>query len=511
MPFLVRLGYHAGVASPANAVAHRAMPATGRPGDLRRKLVLLGAALLLLGLCFKAIIRGDGIGYYAYLPSVVGERTINLQPTFQRFIEAGVPAYPQNLEIRLRNGLTADYKQVGSAVLALPFYAVTAVVLGITPKTEDPVLGPVYQFAFTAASLTYALLALLLLYRFLRDLWGAWSARLALAAAVFGTPLVAYLFFEPSYSHTFSVAAIIIFALFLYQSGPERGWGQWLVLGLIGGLMVITHVQEIVFLALIPAEALWLITRRRWSIHLVPGYLLAATGFTLGVLPQIVLDRVMFQRWLPPSAPDISFNFLHPHLVELLTSTHHGWLSWSPIVIVALAGLPLLVRRLGWFAVSLIVIGLAEVWVNAALSDWWGGLGFGSRRLTDETLLLALSYGALFSWLGARLPKLVIGMVAAGIGWTVLLLAQFYYIIRRDFGPSWHDFLIGQLQAIRYVPRLFIQGTVIRDLANGQVLNGLAAAASLLALVVAVVWLSQRLWGALAALRPSPLPLDATG
>src|ERR1700731_828224 len=134
MPFLVRHDYHAGVVSPANAVSGREMVAAGRPGELRRKLVVLGAALLLLGLLFKAMIRGDGIGYYAYLPSVVGERTINLQPTFERFIEAGVPAYTQNLEIRLRNGLTADYKQVGSAVLALPLYAVTAVALGITPK-----------------------------------------------------------------------------------------------------------------------------------------------------------------------------------------------------------------------------------------------------------------------------------------------------------------------------------------------------------------------------------------
>jgi len=470
---------------------------------LRRNVIVLALAVVLLALCFKAIVRGDGIGYYAYLPSVVGERTINLQPTFQRFIEAGVPAYQQNLEIRLPNGLTADYKQVGSAVLALPFYALTAVALGITPKTEDPALAAVYQFAFTAASLTYLLLALLLLYRFVRDLWGAWSARLALAAAVFGTPLVAYLLFEPSYSHTFSVAASIIFALFLYQTGPERRWVQWLVLGVIGGLMVITHVQEIVFMALIPAEALWLLTRRRWSIHLVPGYLLAAAGFTLGVLPQLVLDRLMFARWLPPSAPNISFDFFHPHLVELLTSTHHGWLSWSPIVIVALAGLPLLVRRLGWFAISLIGIGLAEVWVNAALSDWWGGLGFGSRRLTDETLLLALSYGALFSWLGARRPKLVLGMVAAGIGWTVLLLAQFYYIIRADIGPSWHDFLVGQLQAIRYVPRLFIQGTVIRDLASGRIIGGLATAVAITALLVAVAMVSRPLWVRLRPSRPA--------
>jgi hypothetical protein len=469
---------------------------------LRRKVIVLALAVVLLALCFKAIVRGDGIGYYAYLPSVVGERTIDMQRTFESFIAAGIPADPEFLRVRLRNGLTADYKQVGSALLALPFYAVTTLILGVTRQTEDPALNPVYQFAFTAASLAYALLALFLLLRFVKELWGAWSARLAVAAAVFGTPLIAYLLFEPSYSHAFTVAAIIAFALFLYQSGPERNRRQWLLLGLLGGVMVITHVQEILFLALIPAEAGWLLAQRRWAIRLMPGYALAAAGFALGVVPQLLFDRLLFERWLPPSAPNISFDFLHPHLVELLTSTHHGWLSWSPLVLVAFLGFPRLVRRLGWFAVALIAIGIGEVWVNAALSDWWGGLGFGSRRLTDQTLLLALGYGALFDALRAH-RRIVIGTVAAGVGWTVVLLAQFYYIIRDDVGPSWHDFLAGQLRALPYVPRLFVQGTVIRDLASGRILGGLATAVALTALLVAVAMVSRPLWAGLRPWRPA--------
>jgi hypothetical protein len=488
----------------AAAVTSQAAGADRQPA-LRRKFIFLALAFVLLALCFRAIIRGDGIGYYAYLPSLVGQRSIDLQPTFDSFIDAGVPSDPAFLQLRLRNGLTADYKQVGSALLALPFYAATTVVLGVTRQTEDPALNPVYQFAFTAASLAYALLALFLLYRFVKELWGAWSGRLAVAGAVFGTPLVAYLLFEPSYSHAFTVAAIIAFALFLYQSGPDRTVRQWLVLGLLGGVMVITHVQEILFMALIPAEAGWLLARHRWSVRLLPGYALATIGFVVGVVPQLLFDRLLFERWLPPSAPNISFDFLHPHLVELLTSTHHGWLSWSPLVVVAFLGFPLLVRRLGWFAVALIAIGIGEVWLNASLSDWWGGLGFGSRRLTDQTLLLALSYGALFNALRAR-RRLVIGAVAAGIGWTVVLLAQFYYIIVNDVGPRWHDFLLGQLQALPYVPRLFVQGTVIRDLASGRIISGLASAIALTALLLAVSMVSRRLWATFRRWRP-PVPV----
>ena len=464
-----------------------------RSGNARRTGLILGIALVLLGLCFKASVRGDGIGYYAYLPTVAGNHSLDMRPTFDRFLNAGVPAWSPNLHIRLPNGLTANYKQVGSAVMAAPFYLATELALVVTPQTEDPTLGAPYQLAFTAASLFYALLALFLLYRFGRDLFGRWSARLAVLAVTFATPLVAYIFFEPSYSHSFSVAAITVFALFLYKTTDSRARWQWFALGVVGGIMVITHVQEILFLALIPAEAVWLISRRRWSRRLLPGYGLLALGGLVGVLPQLLDDQLIYGRWLPPSAPNIHFDFLHPQLLPLLFSTHHGWLSWSPFVLVALLGLPLVVRRLGWFAIALIAIGIGEVFLNASLSDWWGGLGFGSRRLTDQTLLLTLGYAAVFEWLRARrLARLAVAGVVAGVLWTILLLANFYYIIRTDVQPSWHDFLNGQLQAIRYVPRLFIQGTVARDLATGRVLPGIATGAVLGALLLGALWVSRR-------------------
>ena len=156
-------------------------------------------------------------------------------------------------------------------------------------------------------------------------------------------------------------------------------------------------------MALIPLESAWLLARGRWSSRLIGGYAGFAAGALLAGLPQLMIDRVIFSQWLPVAAPNITFDFRHPHLLGLLASTHNGWLSWSPIVVIAILGLPLAVRRLGWFAGALIVIGLGEFVLNAALSDWWGGVGFGARRLTDQSLLLALGLGGVFAWLSARL------------------------------------------------------------------------------------------------------------
>jgi len=453
----------------------------------RREVLLTGVAIVLLTFCFRTALRGDGVGYFAYLPSVVAHGTFDMAPTFDQFLEANTPVWSPNLQHHLANGMTANYKPVGSALLALPFYLLTHLVMLLIPGYQDPALGMEYQLAFTEASLFYIVVALVLIYRFTRSLWDAAPAGLAVAAVIFATPLTAYIFFEPSYYHTFAVFAVTAFAIYVYRTHSSRRPLQWALAGILGGLATITHVNEVLFLALIPIESIGLVAQRRWSWRMLTNYGAFAAGALVSGLPQLVTDKIMFGQWLPVAAPNISFDFLHPHLVEVLFSTQQGWISWTPLVAVALLGMPFLIRRLGWFGFGLVLVAAGEVFLNAALSDWSGGLAFGLRRLTDQTLVLALGFGAVFAWLrrvGAGTWALA--LLSAGIAWNVLLLAQFYYVMRGQVGAPWGQFLVDQLQAVGFVPRLFVQGTAARDLATGHpvegvlvlVILGMAAAAA---------------------------------
>jgi hypothetical protein len=454
------------------------------------RLGVVSLVVIALVFCFRGTIRGDGVAYYGYLPALLAHHSIDLGPTFDRFIALDTPVARRFLEITLPNGLTADYKPVGAALMALPFYLVTHLVFLLVPGDQDPVAGAEYQLAFTAASLFYGLLALILIYRFCRRLFGAGPAALALAGVVLATPLVAYLLFEPAYSHTFTVFAASAFALYLYETRRQRTTAQWFIAGVLGGLTAITHAQEVLFLLLVPVEAIWQLARRVWTVGLIPRYLVMAAGVLLPILPQLAVDQLLFQRWLPATAPNISFDFLHPHLVELLFSTHHGWLAWSPLVLLSLFGLPAVVRRLEWLGAGLVTVGIAELFVNASVSDWWGGQSFGSRRLTDQSLLVALGLAAACAWLlQRRLAPLAIGLVGAGIAWSGLLLAQYYYVIARDIGPPWADFLLGQVKAIGYVPRLFAQGAILRHLLNERWLLAGYTTLVLAGVVIAALWL----------------------
>jgi len=485
-----------------------------RAWSTKRRALWFGLGIAVIACCFRASVIGDGVGYYSYLPSVVAHGSFDLGPVFDRFIAINTPVARQFLEITLPNGLTADYKPIGAALLALPFYLITHLLFVLlVPGHQDPDVGAEYQLAFTAASLFYAVLTTVLLYRFVRSVFGPRPARLATVGVVLATPLVAYVLFGASYSHTFSVFTITAFAILLYATRANRTPWQWFLAGLLGGLATVTHVQEALFLALVPAEAVWQLAHRAWSARRLTGYGLLAIGVALPIVPQLVVDQVIFQQWLPQPAPNIAFDFTHPHLLDLLVSTHHGWLSWSPLVAVALLGLPAVIRRLEWLGVGLLLVGIGEFWINASLSDWWGGNAFGARRMTDQSLLIGLGLASSCAWLiRRRLARLATALVAAGVLWTALLLAQYYYVIRKDVGPPWGDFLLGQVQAIAFIPRLFIQGSVVREVAAGSWLLALYTGLVIAAVVIVAVklgsWNSRGINGRADGDTPSP---DSSG
>ncbi|TMF58328.1 MAG: hypothetical protein E6I16_11620, partial [Chloroflexi bacterium] len=121
---------------------------SSQTGFTKRRALWFGLGLAILGLCFRASVSGDGVGYYSYLPSVVAHGTFDLGPVFDRFIAINTPVARQFLEITLPNGLTADYKPIGAALLALPFYLVThAIFLLVVPGHQDPDVSAEYQLA----------------------------------------------------------------------------------------------------------------------------------------------------------------------------------------------------------------------------------------------------------------------------------------------------------------------------------------------------------------------------
>ncbi len=103
----------------------------------------------------------------------------------------------------------------------------------------------------------------------------------------------------------------------------------------------------------------------------------------------------------------------------LLVSPNRGLLIFSPVVLIALAGVPASLRRLrdcgaAWIAGA----ALVQYAVYSAYSVWWGGHTFGPRYLVDMLVLLAPSAAMALAVFSRRFVR---GLFAAALVWSIVV------------------------------------------------------------------------------------------
>jgi len=427
----------------------------------------LGLVLLCLACTFRPAVNGDGVNYFAYLHSMVVDHDLDFRDEYRAATAAGISVDPTLTATPTATGLVANFQPVGSALLALPFYLGA---LALHPGGE-PQFGRPFVVAFSLASLFYGLLALALSARLAWGSTGSRNAALGAAAiAALATPLAFYMLYEPSYSHTFSAFVVSAFVLVWWRGGQagavargfpgqrpqggippseHRSAANWLVLGLLGGLLGLVRIQD----APLAAIALLDLPRARWRAWpFVPGFL-------LGFAPQLFVDHVLFGTWLPYRPPAFAPSFWPGHYLDVLVSSHNGLLTWSPVFLLAALGLIALPdRRLALAGLLALAV---ELLIDGSAPDWSGGLSFGMRRFLDLLPFVVVGLTELVRRLHPWVAAIGGSLLAI---WNAVLMANFLYVLKVDRDVGYAGLLTGQLQAVRYVPRLLTHGGAVRAL-----------------------------------------------
>jgi hypothetical protein len=435
----------------------------------RMSLLVIAAVVVFLALTFKPVVEGDGAGYFSYLHSIVIDRDLDMSNEYAAAARAGVHVAGET-KTRTQTGLPPNQFPIGPAILSLPTYLAALV----TRPGGEPQFGPPFTTAFTLASLAYGALALAIVFRLLRRLAVSVEASLAAIAAVaLGTPLLYYLVYDPSYSHSFSAFMVSAFIYLWWTRRGERTVAGWLLLGFVGGLMALVRWQDGPLIAV----ALLDVRKETWRLLLMAPAALAAFA------PQIVVDEVIFGRWQPGAAA-ATFDPLHGHYLQVLFSSFHGLFVWSPVLLAAVAGYWFVKQQelkaafALCFAITLAIIG--------PFVFWWGGSSFGMRFFINLTPFFAIGLGAV----AVKLPRFV---TWAGVGacaiWNLLLVLNFWFVIGASADPGYVGLVAGQLRGLRYLPHL-AQGFVVRGLLAGNVPGALAVLALEALIVVAAVWLA---------------------
>ena len=112
-----------------------------------------------------------------------------------------------------------------------------------------------------------------------------------------------------------------------------------------------------------------------------------------------------------------------PAGIDGLFSPVNGLLSWTPLLYLGVLGLPLIVRRFPMVGGVLLLVFVAQVWINGMVPGG-GGAGFGARRFANCALVFAVGMAAALHWLKAH-PRLTVGTVLSLlVGWNLILMGE---------------------------------------------------------------------------------------
>jgi hypothetical protein len=391
-------------------------------------------------------IRSDGYSYYVYLPSWFIYHDSTLSSVARDCCGGEFPAFTAIIRWpKTRRWVNAH--PIGVAIMQSPFFLVAH---GLTKWSN---LSPdgftfYYQHAAGISGVFWAVAGVYILSVTLRRHFRDGVAAMALAALPLGTGLYHYATYDSSYSHVYSFCLLAAFIELSERwhlaSKPSRATA--VVLGLIAGLIVLTRHTNVIFLSIFP---LYGVTNRttlgaavqRLSSNGREIATIAAVA-AIVLLPQLAIYYQATGRVLVSSYGDLSFNFLSPHLWDVLFSVQKGLFFWSPLLLAAVAGFVLNARKTRPFALGTAVVLIADTYLIASWWDWQFGASYGHRGFVDTLPLLAIGLAGFFEWSAARLTRTVVvgALATAAVCLSAFQMLQYWNGVMPMSDLTWDQY-----------------------------------------------------------------------
>jgi hypothetical protein len=252
------------------------------------------------------------------------------------------------------------------------------------------------------------------------------------------TPLVFYMYVAPPMSHAVAAFTVAIFVLAWLNVRRTWSLGGLILLGALAALMTMVREQDL-FFAIGPAVDLaWTRLRRGYAQSRLPkdgllvrNLIAGAITFAIVFLPQAVAYLVLNARVGPPREVGRKMTWTAPHFLGVVLSPEHGLLFWTPLALLAVAGLAVLARsdasRIGICALAMV---LGQIYIAGSVESWTVAGAFGQRRFVSLSVLLVLGLAALIHRASERPADSRAGTGRAGhlILWTALAFCAWWNI-----------------------------------------------------------------------------------
>ena len=380
-------------------------------------------------------VRGDGVGYYAYARAMLIEHRLD----FQKDWLAANTSFRMgrvNSEGEIRSaeytatGHLDNHFSIGPAILWSPFLLAAHAFVHLNHVFGGHIPADGFTFPYTIAmtlgTAFYGFLALWISFQLARKYLPEKWAFLSTLGIWFASSLPVYMYFNPSWSHAHSAFVAALFFWYWDRTRDDRTWMQWVILGLISGLMMDVYYVNAILLVAPLLESLF----RYWNYIKsnqtkdVGRLFFQNALFTLVVfvafLPTLIVKRIIYGSYLNFGYGGL-WNFTSPALLKVCFSSEHGLFSWTPIIAFAVIGLFFLRRYDGMLSLYSMTTFALYLFTIGCYLDWAGVSSFGNRFFISLTPLFILGLGAFFDW-AARSWQERRATILATSGTTLLIV-----------------------------------------------------------------------------------------
>lgn len=349
-------------------------------------------------------LKSDGPNYFVYLRSVFFDFDIDFRNEYFNFEKAFWNTYRPKFT---QTGYYTNVFSVGPAILWAPFYAAAHVFVLLSNLNGQNYIpngfSPPYIFSVNLASLFYSLLGTILTYKACSRYFSKSNAFISAVTIFLSSFILYYVVYQPHMSHSVSFFSVTLFIWYWNFTRPDRKPLQWCLLGLLAGLMMLVRWQNGIFMIFPAFESLSiyysLALKRDYPlfIRLLRDNLLFLLFVLLGFFPQMLTWKIIYGGYFTIPQGTGFLRWSTPFISEVLFSSRHGLLSWSPVVYFAAIGWIMFYKqdKLLFYAGS--AAFLLMLYVNSIVLDWWAGWSFGMRRFDGFILIFTIGVASLFS------------------------------------------------------------------------------------------------------------------
>lgn len=349
------------------------------------------------------IIVGDAVHYYVYVRSAVFDRDLQFRNDYiQMYGLRRIKPAADWLNTPTATGHVRNMMSVGPAIAWTPGFLIATVGVAVARAfgSEYPLdgFGRLFQVTAGFSGILAATFGAWLTFRLCARYFSRRAAIWSTLAVWLGSNALYYSVVSPTYSHAISMLVISGFFLYWARTRDKQTGRRYAIVGALGGLVALVRWQDAVFLIVplvdVLASAMSSSSSGRWRraiLHLA----ICGAAALVAFLPQIMVFMILYGQ--PVAMPQGSewMQWGSPHFRDVLFSTNHGLISWTPVCGLGLIGLVPLFRRDRVLGAACLAAFAVSLYANAAVLEWWAGEAFGLRRFVSCFPIFALGMAAL--------------------------------------------------------------------------------------------------------------------